>query len=114
LRAVVGYLLGMSPKAELALSPDILALQIAPKVAFASLFNFADGLHGLSEDSRCRPHRVLPRDGERADRGAHRRSRPHQSRTRLQGDADADFLEDRFPSFSPPMFAGCASARHWP
>jgi NitT/TauT family transport system permease protein len=36
--AVVGYLLGMSPVAELALSPYILALQIAPKVAFAPLF----------------------------------------------------------------------------
>jgi NitT/TauT family transport system permease protein len=38
LGAVVGYLLGMSPTAELALSPYILALQIAPKVAFAPLF----------------------------------------------------------------------------
>jgi NitT/TauT family transport system permease protein len=36
--AVFGYLLGMSPTAELALSPYILALQIAPKVAFAPLF----------------------------------------------------------------------------
>jgi NitT/TauT family transport system permease protein len=38
LGAVVGYLLGLSPTAELALSPYILALQIAPKVAFAPLF----------------------------------------------------------------------------
>jgi NitT/TauT family transport system permease protein len=38
LGAVFGYLLGMSPAAELALSPYILALQIAPKVAFAPLF----------------------------------------------------------------------------
>lgn len=38
LGAVVGYGLGMSPTAELALSPYILALQIAPKVAFAPLF----------------------------------------------------------------------------
>ena len=35
---VIGYLLGMSPTAEFALSPYILALQIAPKVAFAPLF----------------------------------------------------------------------------
>lgn len=34
----IGYLLGMSPATELALSPYILALQIAPKVAFAPLF----------------------------------------------------------------------------
>lgn len=34
----VGYLLGMSPRAEFLLSPYILALQIAPKVAFAPLF----------------------------------------------------------------------------
>jgi NitT/TauT family transport system permease protein len=38
LGAFVGYLLGMSPAAELVLSPYILALQIAPKVAFAPLF----------------------------------------------------------------------------
>ncbi len=38
LGAFVGYLLGMSPIAEFALSPYILALQIAPKVAFAPLF----------------------------------------------------------------------------
>jgi NitT/TauT family transport system permease protein len=38
LGAVIGYLLGMSPTAEMALSPYILALQIAPKVAFAPLF----------------------------------------------------------------------------
>jgi NitT/TauT family transport system permease protein len=38
LGAGIGYLLGMSPVAEVALSPYILALQIAPKVAFAPLF----------------------------------------------------------------------------
>jgi NitT/TauT family transport system permease protein len=38
LGAFAGYLLGMSPAAEFALSPYILALQIAPKVAFAPLF----------------------------------------------------------------------------
>lgn len=38
LGALFGYLLGMSPAAEFALSPYILALQIAPKVAFAPLF----------------------------------------------------------------------------
>jgi NitT/TauT family transport system permease protein len=38
LGAGIGYLLGMSPTAEFALSPYILALQIAPKVAFAPLF----------------------------------------------------------------------------
>jgi len=38
LGAAIGYLLGLSPTAELALSPYILALQIAPKVAFAPLF----------------------------------------------------------------------------
>jgi NitT/TauT family transport system permease protein len=38
LGAAIGYLLGMSATAEFALSPYILALQIAPKVAFAPLF----------------------------------------------------------------------------
>jgi NitT/TauT family transport system permease protein len=35
---ISGYLLGMSATAEVVLSPYILALQIAPKVAFAPLF----------------------------------------------------------------------------
>ena len=35
---VCGFALGMSPAAEFVLSPYILALQIAPKVAFAPLF----------------------------------------------------------------------------
>ena len=35
---VVGVALGLSPAAEAVLSPYILALQIAPKVAFAPLF----------------------------------------------------------------------------
>jgi NitT/TauT family transport system permease protein len=38
LGAFIGYLLGMSPATEVALSPYILGLQIAPKVAFAPLF----------------------------------------------------------------------------
>ncbi|MEQ9247241.1 MAG: ABC transporter permease, partial [Nitratireductor sp.] len=38
LGAVIGYLLGMSEFWEKVLSPYILALQIAPKVAFAPLF----------------------------------------------------------------------------
>jgi len=38
LGALFGYMLGMSPTAEFALSPYILILQIAPKVAFAPLF----------------------------------------------------------------------------
>ena len=38
LGAFIGYVIGMSPTAEIALSPYILALQIAPKVAFAPLF----------------------------------------------------------------------------
>jgi NitT/TauT family transport system permease protein len=38
LGVVVGFVLGMAPRAELVLSPYILALQIAPKVAFAPLF----------------------------------------------------------------------------
>lgn len=38
LGACMGYFLGVSPTAEVALSPYILALQIAPKVAFAPLF----------------------------------------------------------------------------
>ena len=38
LGATIGFILGLTPRAELVLSPYILALQIAPKVAFAPLF----------------------------------------------------------------------------
>ncbi len=38
LGVVIGYVLGVSPSTEVVLSPYILALQIAPKVAFAPLF----------------------------------------------------------------------------
>jgi len=38
LGALIGFILGLAPRAELVLSPYILALQIAPKVAFAPLF----------------------------------------------------------------------------
>lgn len=38
LGAVIGYALGVSPRVEAVLSPYLLALQIAPKVAFAPLF----------------------------------------------------------------------------
>ncbi len=38
LGAVIGYALGVAPRVEAVLSPYLLALQIAPKVAFAPLF----------------------------------------------------------------------------
>jgi NitT/TauT family transport system permease protein len=38
LGAMIGYALGLSPRLEAVLSPYLLALQIAPKVAFAPLF----------------------------------------------------------------------------
>jgi NitT/TauT family transport system permease protein len=38
LGALMGYALGLSPQVEAILSPYLLALQIAPKVAFAPLF----------------------------------------------------------------------------
>ena len=38
LGAAIGYALGLSPRVEAVLSPYLLALQIAPKVAFAPLF----------------------------------------------------------------------------
>lgn len=38
LGAMIGYALGVSPRVESVLSPYLLALQIAPKVAFAPLF----------------------------------------------------------------------------
>lgn len=38
LGVIIGFALGISPKTELVLSPYLLALQIAPKVAFAPLF----------------------------------------------------------------------------
>jgi NitT/TauT family transport system permease protein len=38
LGALIGYAIGISPRVEAVLSPYLLALQIAPKVAFAPLF----------------------------------------------------------------------------
>jgi NitT/TauT family transport system permease protein len=38
LGALIGYALGLSPRVEAVVSPYLLALQIAPKVAFAPLF----------------------------------------------------------------------------
>ena len=38
LGAAIGFVLGLAPRVELVLSPYLLALQIAPKVAFAPLF----------------------------------------------------------------------------
>src|SRR5665213_1764193 len=48
LGACIGYFIGMSPTAEFALSPYILALQIAPKVAFAPLFILWMGFTAVS------------------------------------------------------------------
>ncbi len=95
LGAFVGYVLGMSPTAELALSPYILALQIAPKVAFRTAVHLVDGLYGLSENPGGDPDRVLPGHGQRLDRDPRRRSGFGQSRARLQGNPRADFLEGR-------------------
>jgi NitT/TauT family transport system permease protein len=47
LGAVVGYVLGLLPMWEKVLSPYILALQIAPKVAFAPLFILWFGFNSL-------------------------------------------------------------------
>ena len=47
LGAIIGYALGLSPVWEKALSPYILALQIAPKVAFAPLFILWFGYNAL-------------------------------------------------------------------
>lgn len=47
LGAVIGYLLGISAFWERVLSPYILALQIAPKVAFAPLFIMWFGFNGM-------------------------------------------------------------------
>ena len=47
LGAIVGYALGLSPLWEKVLSPYILALQIAPKVAFAPLFILWFGYNAL-------------------------------------------------------------------
>jgi NitT/TauT family transport system permease protein len=47
LGAAFGYLLGLMPRVERVLSPYILALQIAPKVAFAPLFILWFGYNAL-------------------------------------------------------------------
>ncbi len=50
LGAVIGYALGVSPRVEAILSPYLLALQIAPKVAFCAFVCDVAGLHHLPQD----------------------------------------------------------------
>ena len=68
LGACIGYLLGMSPTAEFALSPYILALQIAPKVAFAPLFILWMGFTVYPKILVAILIVFFPGDGQRADR----------------------------------------------
>ena len=73
-----------------------------------------DGLHGLSENPGRDPDRVLPGDGQRADRDPHRRSRPDQSRPRVQGDAARRFSgRSNFRPRCRRCSRGFASARRW-
>ena len=95
LGALVGYLLGMSPTAEFALSPYILALEIAPKVAFAPLFILWMGFTVYPKILVAILIGILPGDGQRADRNPRRRPRSDQFGTLVQGDACADPLENR-------------------
>ena len=78
LGAAIGYLLGMSATAEFALSPYILALQIAPKVAFAPLFILWMGFYGLSKNSGSGADRLFSGVGQRSHCHPLDRLRPRQ------------------------------------
>ena len=95
LGAFIGYLLGMSPTAEFALSPYILALQIAPKVAFAPLFILWMGFTVYPKILVAILIVFFPVMVNVLTAVRRRRSRPDQSGALVQGDAGADFLEDR-------------------
>ena len=61
LGAAIGYVLGMSVLVEKVLSPYLLGLQIAPKVAFAPLFIMWLGYNAWPKLHRHRPGGVLSR-----------------------------------------------------
>ncbi len=95
LGAAMGYLLGMSVLIEKVLSPYLLGLQIAPKVAFAPLFIMWLGYNAWPKLLVTSPGGVLPDPGQRAAVDEDGRSRPDQSGARLQHEPAADLLEDR-------------------
>ena len=106
LGAFIGYLIGMSPTAEFALSPYILALQIAPKVAFAPLFILWMGFTVYPKILVAILIVFFPVMVNVLTRDPHRRSRPDQPRPRLQGDRAQIFWKIEFPASLPPLFAG--------
>ena len=101
-----GYMLGMSPTAEFALSPYILALQIAPKVAFAPLFIMWMGFTIYPKILVAIlivffPVMVNVLTAVRTvDPG------PDQPGPLVQGDPLANFWKIEFPASMPPLFAG--------
>ena len=84
LGAALGYVLGMSVLVEKVLSPYLLGLQIAPKVAFAPLFIMWLGYNAWPKFHRHRAGGILPDPGECAAIDEDRRPRPDQSGARLQ------------------------------
>ncbi len=106
LGASIGYLLGMSETAEIALSPYILALQIAPKVAFAPLFILWMGFSVYPKILVAILIVFFPVlvNVMTAVRGVDL-DLINLARS-LQGNAGADFLEDKFPASMPPFLAG--------
>ena len=101
-----GFVLGMSPAAEFVLSPYILALQIAPKVAFAPLFIIWFGYTVYPKILVCIlivffPVMINVLGAVRAlDPDIVRLARSFTA-TRLQV-----FWKVEFPAAMPPLFAG--------
>ena len=93
LGAALGYMLGMSVVIEKVLSPYLLGLQIAPKVAFAPLFIMWLGYNAWPKLIVTDPGRILSDPRQRAAVDEDHRPRPDQSGARLQHEPHADLLE---------------------
>ncbi len=90
-----GFALGMSPAAEFVLSPYILALQIAPKVAFAPLFIIWFGYTVYPKILVCVLIVFFPIMINVLGRGAGARSRYRAAGQVLHRQPPAGLLEDR-------------------
>ncbi len=110
LGAVFGYALGLLPAWEKVLSPYILALQIAPKVAFAPLFIFMVKCYNFMPKLVTTVLVVFFPILVNVLQAMRVLDRSHQPRPRLQHEQGQDFLKSWCPTRCPP-WPDCVSGQ---